>query len=127
LRLVPRPAHDMIVHCSQRLARRFTEVSSTPLTETSSLGSWHAHLYHIDRRQCVLFCHDATRFVLFLPGLRKEQFVDFGRMFRESYTATLAALGCEDNQIRKVELALGPMRFDIVTNRSVYARCERYG
>lgn len=81
------------------------------------MGSWHAHLYHIDRRQCVLFCHDVTRFVLFLPGLRKEHFVDLGRMFRELYTATLATLGC-DVQVRKVELALGPARFDLATNRS---------
>jgi hypothetical protein len=109
----------MIVHCSQKLARRLTGVSSTPLAETSPLGSWHAHLYHVDRRQSVLFCHDATRFVLFVAGLRKEQFVEFGRVFRESYTTTLAALGFGDNQMRKVELALGPVEFDIATNRSV--------
>jgi len=66
-----------------------------------------------------MFCHDATRFVLFLPGLRKEQFAELGRWFRELYTATLAAFGCTDAQIRKAELALGLVRFDTATDRSV--------
>jgi len=31
----------------------------------------------------------------------------------------LAVLGCSENQIRKVELALGPVRYDTATDRSV--------
>jgi len=41
------------------------------------------------------------------------------RWFRQLYTASLAALGCPDRQIRKVELALGPVRYDTATDRSV--------
>ena len=33
--------------------------------------------------------------------------------------ATLAAFGCPDAQIKRVELAIGPVRFDTVTDRSV--------
>lgn len=110
----------MILHCSQKLAARLADVSPTPLEETSPLGSWHGHLFTLDRYQCVMFCHDATRFVLFLPGLRKAKFAELGRKsFRLLYTATLAMIGCPDAQIRKVELALGPVRFDTATDRSV--------
>lgn len=110
----------MILHCSQKLASRLTNVSPTPLEEASPLGSWHGHLFTLDRRQCVMFCHDATRFVLFLPGLRKAQFAELGsKWFRLLYTATLAMSGCPDAQIKKVELALGPVRFDTATDRSV--------
>jgi hypothetical protein len=110
----------MIIHCSQKLAAKLAGVSTAPLEETSPLGSWHGHLFTIDRRQCVMFCHDATRFVLFMAGLRKEQFAELGsKWFRLLYTATLAMSGCPDAQIRKVELALGPVRFDTATDRSV--------
>lgn len=115
----------MLVHCSQKLARRLPEVSATPLAETSPVDSWHAHLYHIDRRQCVLFCHDATRFVLFLPGLNKAQLLDLGRIFRELYGATLATLGCADKQVRKVELALGPPDSTLPPTDRCMARCAR--
>lgn len=67
-----------------------------------------------------MFCHDATRFVLFLPGLRKAQFNELGsKGFRELYTATLAMAGCTHAQLRKAELALGEVRFDTASDRSV--------
>ena len=67
-----------------------------------------------------MFIHDATRYALFLPGLRKEQFAVLGeRWFRPLYLATLVAFGCPDTQIKKVELALGPVRFDTAIDRSV--------
>lgn len=73
-----------------------------------------------DRRQCAMFMHDATRYALFIAGLRKAHFAELGdRWFRELYTASLAVLGCPDHQIRKVELALGPVRYDTATDRSV--------
>jgi len=109
----------MIIHCTQKLAAKLPEVSATPLSETSPLGSWHAHLYTIDRRQCVLFCHDATRYMLFAAGLRKEQFADLGRLHRELFLATLAAQGVATSVLKRVELALGPPRFDVSTDRSV--------
>jgi len=110
----------MILHCSQKLAAKLPNVSPTPLEETSPLGSWHGHLFSMDRRQCVMLCHDATRYVLFLPGLRKADFAELGsKWFRPLYLATLAMSGCPDTQIKKLELALGPMRFDTATDRSV--------
>lgn len=110
----------MILHCSQKLAAKLPDVSTAPLEETSSLGSWHGHLITLDRRQCMMLCHDATRYALFLPGLRKADFTELGsQWFRPLYLATLAVLGCPEAQIKKVELALGPLHFDTVTDRSV--------
>ena len=110
----------MILHCSRSLAERLPEVSAASLEESSPLGSWHGHVVAIDRRQCAMFCHDATRYVLFLPGLRKAQFVVLGNpWFRELFTASLALLGCPDAQIRRAELALGPVHYDQATDRSV--------
>ena len=114
------PDFLVILHCSQKLAAKLPDVSTEPLEETSPLGSWHGHLIRFDRRQCVMFMHDDTRYALFLPGLRKEHFAVLGaRWFRELYMATLAVLGCPNRQIRKVELALGPVRYDTATDRSV--------
>lgn len=110
----------MIIHCSHKLAARLDGVSAEPLQETSPLGSWHGHLFTLDRRQCVMFCHDASRYVLFMAGLRKAHFAELGsQWFRRLYSATLAMSDCPDVQIRKAELALGPARFDTATDRSV--------
>jgi len=109
----------MILHCSHKLASKLTDVSSTPLDEASPLGSWHGHLFTLNRRQCVMFMHDATRYALFLPGLRKAQFTELADWFRILYLATLAGFGCSDTQIKKVELVLGRVRYDTATDRSV--------
>ena len=110
----------MIIHCSKKLAAKLPRVSPMPLEESSPLGSWHAHLFTLDRRQCVMFCHDASRYCLFLAGLRKPHFAELGsKWFRQLFTATLAVIGCPDTQIKKTELLLGPVRFDTATDRSV--------
>lgn len=110
----------MILHCSKKLAARLDGVSSVPLVEDSPLGGWHGHLFTLDRRQCVMFCHDATRFTLFMAGLRKEEFAKLDTIwFRELFAGTLAYSGYTDAQINKALLALGPVRYDTAIDRSV--------
>lgn len=109
----------MLIHCTQKLAAKLPEVSVTPLMETSPLRSWHAHLYTYDRRQCVLFCHDETRYCLFLPGLVKVDFAELGRLHRELFLASLVVLDVPEAGIARVALALGPVQFDRNTDRSV--------
>lgn len=109
----------MLLHCTQKLAAKLPEVSATPLVETSPMGSWHAHLYTYDRRQCVLFCHDESRYCLFLPGLVKANFAELGRLHRELFLATLVALNLQESLLNRVALALGPMQCDRNTDRSV--------
>ena len=83
------------------------------------MGSWHAHIYTIDRHHCLLFCHDETRYTVFLPGLRKEHFSELSRWFKEIFTASLAYMGVADNLVQRAELAMGPVQFDTCTERSV--------
>jgi len=109
----------MILHCTRKLAARLREVSSSRLDETGPLGSWHANLYAIDRRQCLLLCHDATRYCLFLPGLRAEHLKELGRWHRDLFLAALATAGAKEAVLKNVELAFGPPRFDTATDRSV--------
>jgi hypothetical protein len=73
----------------------------------------------IDRRQCVLFCHDASRYCLFLPGVRAPQFEELGRWHRDLLLASLAAEGVEEGLLATLERALGPPHFDTATDRSV--------
>lgn len=109
----------MIIHCTQKLAKNLKDVAPERLAETSLLGSWHANLYTIDSRKCVMFCHDATRYILFAAGLKKPDFMELGALHRKLFLEALAAQGIPAIQIKKVELALGPAVFDAVTERSV--------
>lgn len=111
----------MLIHVTQKLAAKLPAISREPLEETSPLGSWTAHLLRIDRVQCVLFCHDETRCALFLPGVRKLQFQELGKLHRQLFLATLIVFGVEERQLQKIELALGPALYDRATSRGVLA------
>lgn len=109
----------MIFHCAKALAAKLPIVSSNPLTDANPLGSWHAHLHTIDRRQCVMFCHDSTRFILLEAGLKKEQFKNLGQLHKQLFLASLISLGVPEASLKRVELAMGPALFDTATDRSV--------
>lgn len=115
----------MIFHCTKALATKLPSVSPTPLADANPLGSWHAHLHVIDRRQCIMFCHDTTRFVLFESGLKKEQFHNLGQFHKQLYLAALISMGVPEATLKRVELAMGPARFDIATDRSVLGTMNR--
>ena len=110
-----------VIHCTRKLAQKISGVSAAQIAETGALGSWHAHLVRFDRLQCVLFCHDDTRYCLFLPLLRAPQFADLGRWHRDLFLASLATEGIADAVIARVDEVLGAPRFDTKTDRSVLA------
>lgn len=109
----------MIYHCTKALAAKLPEVSSEALRAATPIEGWHAHLYLIDRRQCVMFCHDTTRFTVFCAGLRKEQFKGLAQLHKESFRTALISLGVGESAIKRAELAMGKGFFDTATDRSV--------
>ena len=121
----------MILHCTQKLAARIPSTIDLPDPEperagqSGPLSSWHGHLLTLDRRQCVLFCHDATRYVLFMPGLRAPQLAELGRWHRDLFLAVLQAQGLAQHHIARAGLRLGPLQMDRNTDRSVLASMNR--
>jgi len=110
----------MIIHATRKLSERLPTVWKEPLDEDSPLGSWHADRLTLDRRQCVLFCHDASRAALFAAGLRKPQFQRlYSEVFTPLFADTLFAFGCKSASIDRAVMALGPIQFDTATDRSV--------
>lgn len=115
----------MILHCTKRLAARLPPELFRDAALAGSdvkhgqLGDWHGHVLILDRRQCVLFCHDRTRYVLFLPGLRTPQFMDLGRLHRELFLATLATQGVPPSHLVYLDATLSALQIDTRTDRSV--------
>jgi hypothetical protein len=108
-----------VFHCTRKLAERLPGVSAAPIAESGALGNWHATLVRFDRLQCVLFCHDETRYCLFLPRMRARQLAELGCWHRDLFAASLALEGIADPVVAGAQAALGPARFDSDTDRSV--------
>lgn len=91
----------------------------------SKLGDWHANLLTIQRRNCVLFVHDQTRFPLFVPALKKQHLANLDRWFDDALINTLMKCGVDDAQLEKAEHHVHRLRIDTQCDRSVQGTMNR--
>ncbi len=87
--------------------------------EDKPLSDWLANLVTLQRQNCVLFVHDATRFPLFIKGLVKSDFTDLDWLFADALMNTLLKLDANQLQLDAVAVLLAPCQFDTDCNRSV--------
>jgi len=111
----------MLLHCSSKLAAKLTAFDFEPASSesTGDFRSWHGHLATFDRRQCLFFCHDASRFTLVFPGAKKEHFSDIAQLHRNLFAAVLEYQGISKADINAALLATGSLTLDHRTDRSV--------
>ena len=102
-----------------RLCSQKTDLSVVRDPATNPLNGWHANLILLQRRQCVLFVHDATRFPVFVPALKKADFAELDWHFQDSFMNTLLKVGADDNHMKAAEKLLAPLLCDSDCYRSV--------
>lgn len=93
----------------------------------SKLGSWHANLLTIQRRNCLLFVHDQTRFPVFIPALTKPDFAIVDRFFDDALMNTLLQCGATQDQLDTAAALLQPLAFVGGTDRSVLGTQNQLG
>ncbi|AMO58364.1 DUF6933 domain-containing protein [Endozoicomonas montiporae] len=112
----------MIIHCSAKLSAKLP-AKPPKKSEVPAIGKlqhWHAHFLTYQRRQCVLFCEDETRFMLLAKGLKKHHFDYLKDTFETVlFHALSGCFGLSPDQVRKVIKACGDLQADTSTDRSV--------
>lgn len=93
----------------------------------SPLSGWHANLLTLQRRQCVLFVHDTTRFPVFVPALKKDDFAELDFWFTDGLMNTLLKMGADEAVMERAEGMLGPLLCDRETDRSVQGTLNSIG
>ena len=66
-----------------------------------------------------MFCHDKTRFVLFVPGLKKDGFARLDFWFKDLFANVMLKLDYEPELIEKALSYVDELQFDTVCDRSV--------
>lgn len=93
--------------------------AAEPVVTANPLSGWHANLLTLQRHNCVLLVHDATRFPLFIKALVKADFAHFNEYFADTLMNTLLKARANQQQLDAAASLLAPCRFDTVCNRSV--------
>ncbi|SMF65746.1 hypothetical protein SAMN02745866_04225 [Alteromonadaceae bacterium Bs31] len=84
------------------------------------LGDWHANLVTLQRRNCILLVHNATRFPVFISCLTKPGFASLQWQFEDVFMNTLLKLNANQRQLDAAAAAINsPLCFDSTTERSL--------
>lgn len=102
------------LQCTQKLLKELRPEDTEAFIPTMPLGCWHANLLTIDRRKCVLFTNDLTRYSLFVPYLRKPDFQMIEEVFKQNLFKSLLN---EDLSQKHIELVLEEIK-EIAITRS---------
>jgi len=95
----------------------YSEEKKTQLK--NPLSHWHANLLVLQRRNCILMLHDATRFPVFIPCLKKPDFAQLDYQFANAYMNTILKAGFSEKLMETADQYLAPICCDADTNRSV--------
>lgn len=113
----------MRIHITRKLAERLTKADCTisePLKESpSAMGDWHASIITIQRRQCLVFTHDQTRFTIVLIGVTEKELKTLTTWFKDMLANTMFKLGFPDPLIARASDHIDELSFDTQCSRSV--------
>ncbi|ARB46448.1 DUF6933 domain-containing protein [Alloalcanivorax xenomutans] len=97
------------------------------VSEANPLDHWHANLVLFQGRQCLIFVHDATRFPLFIPAMKKADFAGLDGLFADTLISVLGKAGATEWQLDRAVHLLGPLVCDSESDRSVQGSSTEYG
>lgn len=100
------------IQSTQKLLKELGQEYKEAVIPTFPLGCWHANLLTLDRRKCVLFTNDLTRYSFLVPGLRKPDFKVLDEVFRQNLFRCLLSEGISQE---KVEMVLDEIREVVFT------------
>ena len=107
------------IQCTQKLLKEVGPEHTEAFIPTVPLGCWHANLLLLDRRKCVLFTNDQTRYSFLVTGLKKPDFKHLDEVFRQGLFRCLRLDGFEQKATERVLEEVAEICFTKTSNRSV--------
>ncbi len=113
----------MRIHVTKKMAEKLKnsgfEMSSSADKNPGSLGEWHANITTVQRRQCLVFTHDQTRFSLALLGVTQKELKALTFWFSDMLGNTMLKLGYPAELMERAVGLVDELSFDTVCSRSV--------
>ncbi len=96
-----------------------------PALADNPLSGWYGNLVTLQRRNCLLMVHEATRFPLVLPALTKPELAELNDRFIDAFMNTLLKCGAEEAHLDAAHRHLRPLQVDTQCNRSAQSTLTR--
>ncbi|MFB7141307.1 hypothetical protein ACFCYN_16780 [Gottfriedia sp. NPDC056225] len=92
------------------------------LTNENQLFCWHANIFKLGRKKCVLVMNNATRYCFMMYGLVKKDFTDFEVLMKNHILKNFLA---NEYEIEKIDLymeKLGEVQYTATSDRSIISQ-----
>lgn len=113
----------MRIHVTKKMADKLKktghEIADTLDDRPSVLGDWHANIITIQRRQCIVFTHDETRFTVALTGVTQKEIKALTFWFKDMFANAMFKLGYPAALVEWAVGSIGELSFDTQCSRSV--------
>lgn len=107
------------LQCTQKLLKEVGQEHKEAIIPTVPLGCWHANLLILDRRKCVLFTNDRTRYSFLVAGLTKPVFMNLDEVFRQGLFRCLRLEEFSQESIESVLDEIREIACTRTSNRSI--------
>jgi len=107
------------IQCTQKLLKELKVKQEEIQYESPILANWYANILLIDRRKCVLLTHQNTLYSVFIPGLKKPDFMHFPEVLGQNVFKNLLKEEIPQAQIEQVLNEFQTLSYTKTSNRSV--------
>lgn len=96
-----------------------SSIDPLPANDLGDLNSWHANNFTMNRRKHLIFMNDHSRLSITVSGIKKNEYKDIKRLFRDSLLAYLMLEGIKESVICSYMAEMEDLLIANTNNRSV--------
>jgi hypothetical protein len=115
------------LRCTKKLLEEMdAQPNSSKSDQNGILGDWYANLLFIERKKCLLFVNEKTRFCFLMPNLKRVHIKNLAVVFRDGLFGALLSEGYQAPMIEHILSEYDSLGYSKATDRAVLGSMTEY-
>ncbi|MFD3449023.1 DUF6933 domain-containing protein [Microbacteriaceae bacterium 4G12] len=112
-----------LIQCTKKLADEMKiKVQKVDAADFNPLYCWHANLFKIGRKKCVIVMNNATRYHFVIYGVLKKDLQNLHLVFKENLVTNLLLSGMKPEMIERYLNEDQNIQYAATNNRSIISQ-----
>ncbi|MEH7053040.1 DUF6933 domain-containing protein [Bacillus pseudomycoides] len=112
-----------LIQCTKKLADAMEiKTEKIDLSDSNTLNCWHANLFTINRKKCVIVMNNITRYHFMIYGVTKKDLRNLEMLFKKDLVTNLLLDGIEPEVIEQYLNQDPTIQYAATNNRSIISQ-----
>ncbi|XZF74877.1 DUF6933 domain-containing protein [Bacillus sp. AL-1R] len=98
------------------------KIEKPDLSNENQLFCWHANIFKIGRKKCVLVMNNVTRYCFVMYGLLKKDFTNFEEVMQRNIVTNFLANEYDIEKVDQYMEHLGEVQYSATSDRSIISQ-----